>query len=252
MRQRFLALLFSAGIYVACAPPLQAQTTNSNNSDLVLAQAAANQAPGVALSQPLQQPKAPAAKQCRPTFWDVLVAGGWAYVTESFVPTSGPRPCPDNTPEARQKPAEQEAKPAPPPNQLTYLPAADALRKARLLFIRSRSSWFNPEKLEHELLKRKEFGELGLELTRSADHTELVLEITRKTFTTRFTCSITEPTTQRVLATVTASSLGGEIEPHLAEAIVKQFKAARSKPATEEMKPEEIIWRRMRRQTICL
>lgn len=175
MRQRFLALLFSAGIYVACAPPLQAQTTNSNNSDLVL---------------------------------------------------------------ARQKPAEQEAKPAPPPNQLTYLPAADALRKARLLFIRSRSSWFNPEKLEHELLKRKDFGELGLELTRSADHTELVLEITRKTFTTRFTCSTTEPTTQRVLAAVTASSLGGEIEPHLAEAIVKQFKAARSKPATEELKPE--------------
>ncbi|MGH9753488.1 MAG: hypothetical protein ACREA2_11955 [Blastocatellia bacterium] len=164
MRQRFLALLFSAGIYIACAPPLQAQTTNSNNPDLVLAQAAAN--------------------------------------------------------------------------QLTYLPAADALRKARLLFIRSRSSWFNPEKLERELLKRKEFGELGLELTRSADHTELVLEITRKTFTTRFTCSIIEPTTQRVLAAVIASSLGGEIEPHLAEAIIKQFKAARSKPATEEMKPE--------------
>lgn len=128
----------------------------------------------------------------------------------------------------------QEAKPAPPPARLADLPAAEVMRKARLLYIRPRSSWFNREKLERELLKRKEFGELGLELTRSANLTDLVLEITRKTFTTRFTCSILEPGTQRVLAGATASSLGGEIEPHLADAILKQFKAARSKPANEE------------------
>jgi hypothetical protein len=128
----------------------------------------------------------------------------------------------------------QEAKPAPPPARLADLPAAEVMRKARLLYIRPRSSWFNREKLERELLKRKEFSELGLELTRSAKQTDLVLEITRKTFTTRFTCSIVESATERVLAGATASSLGGEIEPHLAEAIIKQFKAARSKPASEE------------------
>jgi hypothetical protein len=32
--------------------------------------------------------------------------------------------------------------------------------------------------------------------------------------------------------------LGGEIEPHLADAIVKQFKVVRSKPASVEKKPE--------------
>ena len=77
---------------------------------------------------------------------------------------------------------------------------------------------------------------MGLEITRSANFADLVLEITRKTFTTRFTCSIIEPGSERVLAGATASSLGGEIEPHLADAILKQFKAARAKLAVEEKK----------------
>lgn len=132
----------------------------------------------------------------------------------------------------------QKANPAPSHSRLAELPAAEALGKARLLYIRPRSSWFNSEKLERELLKRKEFGEMGLEITRSASNADLVLEITRKTFTTRFTCSIIEPATERVLAGTTASSLGGEIEPHLAEAILKQFKVARSKPVTGEKKAE--------------
>jgi hypothetical protein len=34
---------------------------------------------------------------------------------------------------------------------------------------------------------------------------------------------------QRVLASVTSTSLGGEVEPHLAGAIIKIFKAARQK-----------------------
>lgn len=127
------------------------------------------------------------------------------------------------------------------PSQISELPAAEALNKARLLFIRQRSGFFDKEKLERELLKRKEFGEMGLEITRSVNTADLILEVTRKRFTTRFTCNVIEPTTQRVLAGVTASSLGGEIEPHLAEALVKEFKAKRGNPATpatEAKKPE--------------
>ena len=127
------------------------------------------------------------------------------------------------------------------PNQISELPAAEALQKARMLFIRPRSGFFDKDKLERELLKRKEFGEMGLELTRSVSNADLVLEITRKRFTTRFTCNVIEPVTERVLTGVTASSLGGEIEPHLAEALVKEFKAKRAKtsnPAAEEKKPE--------------
>ena len=127
------------------------------------------------------------------------------------------------------------------PNPISEMPAAEVLQKARLLFIRPRSGFFDKDKLERELLKRKDFGDMGLEITRSVSNADLVLEITRKRFTTRFTCNVIEPVTERVLTGVTASSLGGEIEPHLAEALVKEFKAKRAKPATpaaEEKKPE--------------
>ena len=125
--------------------------------------------------------------------------------------------------------------------QISELPAGEALQQARLFFIRQRSSFFNKEKLERELLKRKEFGEMKLEITRSITNADLVLEITRKRLTTRFTCNVIEPKTQRILAGTTASSLGGEVEPNLADAIVKELKAKRAKPATpatEEKKPE--------------
>lgn len=168
-----------------------------------------------------------AARRCQPKVWSVLLLGGLAYASKSTVPLLLLRPCSGSPPAMPPSVAQQEAKPSATPNSLAELPAAEALRQARLLFIRARSSWFNREKLERELLKRREFGELGLEISRSVNHTELILEITRKRFTTRFTCSIIEPTTQRVLAGTTISSLGGEVEPDLAEAIIKQFKAVR-------------------------
>jgi hypothetical protein len=190
----------------------------------------------------VQQSLATEAKQCRPSILGLLVEIGWAYATKSPALVSGTRPCQDNTPKAQQNPSDQEDKSTTPSQtptktpsgRMANLPADEALRKARLLLIRPRSSWFNREKLERELLKRKEFGELRLELTRDDNQADLILEITRKIFTTRFTCSVIEPSASRILAAVTASSLGGEIEPHLADAIIKQFKTARSKPAVEQ------------------
>jgi len=135
----------------------------------------------------------------------------------------------------------QEPKLVQPRIPISELPAAEALRQARLLFIRPKSSFINKEKLERELLKRKEFTEMGFEITRSHLNADLVLEITRKRLTTRFTCNVIEPVTQRILAGTTASSLGGEIEPNLADAIVKELKAKRSKPVvppSEDKKPE--------------
>lgn len=144
------------------------------------------------------------------------------------------KPKPTPTPE-QKPPGVIEAMPT--ESRLAEFPAAEVMRLARMLYLRSRSSWFNPEKLERELLKRKEFGELGLEITRNSKRADLILEITRKPLTTRFTCSFFEPSSERVVAGTTASSLGGEIEPNLADAIVKQFKAARSKVTAEEKKP---------------
>lgn len=180
--------------------------------------------------------EAPAATQCGPGVAGVLFLGGLAYATKSTAPLRLLPTCQGEPQEVRRKPQMLEVRKQTPERRLAKLPAAEALREARILYIRQRSSRFNPEKLERELLKRKEFGEMGLELTRNADRADLVLEITRKRFTTRFTCSIIEPGSERILAGATASSLGGEIEPHLADAILKQFKAVRAKPAAEEKK----------------
>ena len=172
--------------------------------------------------------------KCRPgNLLAELFVAGVSYIAtkspQSFVREYG---CP---------PAKQEPKPNPQAkletridNRLVEMPAAEVMRLARLLYVRPRSTWFNKEKLERELLKRREFGELGLEITRKASDANLVLEVTRKTFTTRFTCSIIEPASERIVGSTTASSLGGEIEPHLADAIIKRFKAARNVPQKEE------------------
>lgn len=204
-----LILIANAGL---CASPLQARTLQSS------------------------QPPPAEAKQCKPDFLGFVILGGIAYATKSPNLLSVSRPCPESL-QGVQQDKQKENKPDRSSNYFTELSAAEVMREARLLYIRPKSSWFNKEKLERELLKRKEFGEMGLEITRSANLSDLILEITRKSFTTRFTCSIIEPTTQRVVAGTTASSLGGEIEPHLADAIIKQFKEAR-KASTEETKPE--------------
>jgi hypothetical protein len=181
--------------------------------------------------------QAPATPACRPSLLRALVSAGWAYATNRN-PSLASATCPDPAQDPPQAPPAQASQPQFPPNRLTNLAAVEALREARRLFVMPRSRFFSSQKLERELLKHKGFSELELELTRSADRAELILEITRKKFTTRFTCNILEPTTERILAAVTASSLGGEIEPNLADALVKQFKAARAKPDPADKKSE--------------
>src|SRR5581483_8259410 len=146
MRQIFLALWLSINICVVCA-------------------------------QPLPQAAPPPTKQCGPSIVGVLIKIGWAYATKTSLSFDQPRPCPDSTQEPQRKVRPRptpEPKPDAPSavarldNGLAELPATEVMRLARLLYIRPRSAWFNSEKLERELLKRKEFGELGLEITRKA------------------------------------------------------------------------------------
>lgn len=199
------------------------------------AQAARPTAPAA----PRQRPTKPAADKCEPHILGELILLGLAIATKTSYNHDHSRPCPDTRSAGvvpRQDPQTSVA-PTPTPlplGRLANLPAAEALRTARLLCLLPRSHWFNREKLERELLRHNEFGALSLELTRSTHDADLVLEVTRKVFTTRFTCAIIEPYTRRVLASTTATSLGGEIEPHLAEAIIKQFKIARGAQEKKE------------------
>lgn len=192
--------------------------------------------PSQALTSQSPQPPLDEAKQCKPGLLGFVILAGFAYATRSTNPLSVSLPCPESS-QAVQQDKQKETKSSQKINYFTELSAAEVMREAKVLYINQRSSRFNKEKLERELLKRREFGEMGLEITRNEDLADLILDVTRKRFTTRFTCSFLEPTTERVVAGVTASSLGGEIEPHLADAIVKQFKEAR-KASAEETKPD--------------
>jgi hypothetical protein len=111
--------------------------------------------------------------------------------------------------------------------ELEYESPNDILRSARFLLVRSRSSLFEGEVFEREILKRSEKEKLELFITRDEAQAELIAEVHRKKFSTRFVFSVIEPKTGLVVASDRSSSLGGDIEPDLANLLIKKFKAAR-------------------------
>ncbi len=123
---------------------------------------------------------------------------------------------------AQERPAPRAAA-----EELNFESPTDALRSARLLCVRSRSKLFNAEAFEREILKRAEKEKLELFVTRDEAQTDLVIEIYRKKFTTRFVFTVIEPRSKLIVATDRSSSLGGDIEPDLANLLIKKFKAAR-------------------------
>ncbi|MFN7944078.1 MAG: hypothetical protein U0Z53_01780 [Blastocatellia bacterium] len=98
------------------------------------------------------------------------------------------------------------------------------IRAARVIFIHARSDFFDREALERELLNQPDFRRWGLAITTNREEADLIAEVTRKKLTTRFTIRLIDAQTRHVLLAVEASSLGGEIEPHLARNLVKQLK----------------------------
>jgi hypothetical protein len=111
--------------------------------------------------------------------------------------------------------------------EMNYESPNDVLRSARLLCVRSRSKLFNAEAFEREILKRSEKEKLELFVTRDESQADLIIEIYRKKFTTRFVFTVIEPKTKLIVASDRSSSLGGDIEPDLANLLIKKFKAAR-------------------------
>jgi hypothetical protein len=104
---------------------------------------------------------------------------------------------------------------------------AEALRTAKTIFVRSQSDFFTRGAMERELLKRPEFALWGMTITRQEESADLIIEVHRKRFTTRFTFSAFDTRSGRILATDTASSIGGEIEPKLAARFINMVKAVR-------------------------
>src|SRR5262245_16248764 len=101
---------------------------------------------------------------------------------------------------------------------------AEALRTAKTIFVRSQSDFFTRGAMERELLKRPEFALWGMTITRQEESADLIIEVHRKRFTTRFTFSAFDTRSGRILASDTASSIGGEIEPKLAARSIHMVK----------------------------
>jgi hypothetical protein len=89
------------------------------------------------------------------------------------------------------------------------------------------SGFMSQKKLEEELLKRSEFRHWQMVITRNREEAEMLLEITRKKFTTRFTLNIINARDSHIIASFSATSIGGTIEPKLAKGFVDEIKKHR-------------------------
>jgi len=131
------------------------------------------------------------------------------------------------TAQVDQSSAQNRPAPRAATEEMIYDSPNDILSSARVLFVRSRSGFFEGEVFEREILKRGEKEKMELFITRDESQADLIVEIYRKKFTTRFVFSLIEPKTRLVVASDRSSSLGGDIEPDLANLLIKKFKAAR-------------------------
>jgi hypothetical protein len=123
----------------------------------------------------------------------------------------------------------------------------DELRCVKTLRVEVGSRFFNADALIRELLKSKDFQDLGYQAVKHTSDpsrrrtpgsavlpSELLLRVTRKKFTTRFTVSLVSPATDRIYVSDQASSLGGEIEPDLAKIILRWIREANGESAEKK------------------
>lgn len=106
--------------------------------------------------------------------------------------------------------------------------AADILRSARTIFIRTETIFFKPATLENALLKRPEFQEWGLAISRGELDADLIIEVDRKLFTTRFVYSVIDRRTRFVVASGKISSIGGTVEGKISDSFIKRMRQARA------------------------
>lgn len=123
------------------------------------------------------------------------------------------------------------------------------VRRARCLCARAPA--FEGEVFEREILKRCEKEKLELIVTRDESEADLVIEVYRKKFSTRFVFSVIEPGTKRVVTSDKASSLGGDIEPDLANLLIKNSRPRATNPVySDGDKPPHTLYSYARNQLL--
>jgi hypothetical protein len=105
------------------------------------------------------------------------------------------------------------------------------LRRARVLYVSSGTSFFEPIQLQNALRKRDEFDQWQMAIVDGWDkrnNADVIIQIDRPLFTYTFTYQITNRTNGIVLATGKITAFDGNVAaPKLASRIIEEMKVAR-------------------------
>jgi hypothetical protein len=96
----------------------------------------------------------------------------------------------------------------------------------RKVFVRSKALLVRAAVVEDKLLKRPEFAQMGLVLTRNEADADIILEL-RHDVLTKYVYSAVDTRTQTVLAGGKVSSLGGTVAGKVAKRFLKQLAQGR-------------------------
>ena len=92
----------------------------------------------------------------------------------------------------------------------------------RKVFVRSKALLVKASVVEDKLMKRSEFAQMGLVLTRDPIDADIILEL-RHDILTKYVYSAVDARTQVVLAGGKVSSLGGTVAGKVAKRFLKQL-----------------------------
>lgn len=92
----------------------------------------------------------------------------------------------------------------------------------RKVFVRSEALLVRAAVVENKLMKRAEFNQLGLVLTRNEGDADIILEL-RHDVLTKYVYSAVDTRTQTVIAGGKVSSLGGTVAGKVAKRFLKQL-----------------------------
>ena len=93
---------------------------------------------------------------------------------------------------------------------------------SRKVFVRSKALLVRAAVVEEKLLKRPEFAQMGLALTRDEADADIILEL-RHDVLTKYVYSAVDTRTQTILAGGKVSSLGGTVGGKVAKRFLKQL-----------------------------
>jgi hypothetical protein len=105
-------------------------------------------------------------------------------------------------------------------------PASGNAAAPRRVFVRSEALLVRAAVVEDKLMKRAEFNQMGLALTRNEGDADIILEL-RHDVLTKYVYSAVDVKTQTVIAGGKVSSLGGTVAGKVAKRFLKQLAQGR-------------------------